>query len=128
MPVNEDALRMACCDVARQTLSGGGPISMTEVEKLGDQLVTYIVGMEYAETIERGGRDPNVVVRAVRYLAHVHAIPAMGTSIVWFEEMLQALIELACPSCGLPPEVAAFLDDVKAGIAEARADVDIGAR
>ena len=47
--------------------------------------------------VDGQGRNPNLIVRAVRYLGGSHAIPPMRGDTRWFEEMLAALIELACP-------------------------------
>jgi hypothetical protein len=67
-------------------------------------------------------RDPNLIVRAVQYLALTHAIPPMRDDTSWFQDMLAVLIELACPNCGATPELEPFFRDVERGIAVSRSD------
>ncbi|MDQ3902884.1 MAG: hypothetical protein M3247_04405, partial [Thermoproteota archaeon] len=68
--------------------------------------------------------DPNVIIRAVHYLADTQAIPPYWDNTEWFERMLHALISLACPEVTrllnpgyrLSEESRLFLSDIKNGI------------
>ncbi|MFY3589560.1 hypothetical protein ACOTHW_02960 [Achromobacter xylosoxidans] len=106
----------ACREVAKGTLWTGSETSADVIEththrlmQRCDHEIDYISGM---------GRDPNLLTRAIRYIAHTHAIPPMGTDIEWFASTVECLIELAVPNTGQTVESAAFLHDVQEGISE----------
>ena len=61
-------------------------------------------------------RDPNLLIRAVRYLAHTHAVPPMGKDTRWFFGVLDVLVKLACPNTGLPRRGTGFVSDVRRGL------------
>lgn len=116
MKMDYTELEIACREVAKATLWTGRELSAdilaTHAEKLASLCEDHI---QYVRDM---GRDPNLITRAVRYIAHTHAIPPMGTHIEWFEDMLRCLIELAVPNTGQTPTSIAFLHDVKEGIEE----------
>lgn len=62
-------------------------------------------------------RDPNLIIRAVLYLPHTHAIPPMRDDTSWFQDMLAVSVELACPHCGTTADLKAFFGDLEEGIA-----------
>ncbi|MGW8306361.1 MAG: hypothetical protein ACWGIK_11145 [Achromobacter pulmonis] len=106
----------ACREVAKATLWTRGEPSADIIETQTHKLmkrcesnIAYIADM---------GRDPNMLTRAVRYIAHTHAIPPMGTGIEWFASTVECLIELAVPNTGQTAESSAFLHDVQEGISE----------
>src|SRR6266581_1780778 len=104
MELNTEALHAACLGVARETLwkpKGEKKSTVEEIGALAKKLHT--VALLHVEFITEQGRDPNILVRAVRYLAHTHAIPPMRDDTGWFVDMLEVLIELACPNTGIPP-------------------------
>lgn len=70
----------------------------------GDQIAS-----EHAEYLIGEGVDPGILVGAVSYLAHMHAIPPMADDERWFAEMLQVLVELIVPNICLNNESVAFL-------------------
>jgi hypothetical protein len=72
-----------------------------EIDALAEKY--YRIAHVQLQFITEQNRDPNLLVRAVRYLAHTHALPPMGKDTEWFSDMLGVLIELACPNTGLPP-------------------------
>lgn len=117
MELNTEALHAACRAVAKQTLwKPPGEKKTTEkiVETLAGQL--YGIALDRLEFIATQGLDPNLLVRAVRYLAHTHAIPPMRNDTGWFVDMLEVLIELACPNTNLPRGGKAFVTDLRRGL------------
>jgi hypothetical protein len=117
MELNTEALHAACLEVARATLwNPDSEKKSTEkkIEALAEKLHT--VALHHLEFITETNRDPNLLVRAVRYLAHTHAIPPMRDDTGWFLDMLQVLIELACPNTDLPPRGKAFIADLRRGL------------
>ncbi|CAB3861031.1 hypothetical protein [Achromobacter denitrificans] len=106
----------ACRELAKATLWTGGEASADIIEtqthnlmKRSESNIAYIADM---------GRDPNMLTRAIRYIAHTHAIPPMGTDIEWFAATVECLIELAVPNAGQTVESSAFLHDLQEGISE----------
>ena len=122
MELDTDALQRACYEVAKETKWDARPVDTDDIRRLADEL--YRIASERAEFVAEAERDPNLVTRAVRYLAHAHAIPPMRDDTSWFREMLEALVELACPNTGMTPEIAAFFYDIETGIAVSRALID----
>ena len=117
MVLNTEALHAACRAVAKETLwkpAGEKKTTEKEVETLAGQL--YDIALGPLDFIIEQGRDPNVLVRAVRYLAHTHAIPPMRNDTGWFIDMLEVLIELACPNTDLPRNGKAFIADLRRGL------------
>lgn len=117
MELNTEALHAACLAVARETLwkpKGQKKSTVKEIEALTKKF--YTVALHHLEFITDQGRDPNLLVRAVRYLAHTHAIPPMHDDTGWFVDMLEVLIELTCPNTDLPPRGKAFIADLRRGL------------
>jgi hypothetical protein len=114
MVLDKAALDEACRKLASQVLWTGKGESRDVVETLAAR---FRERCEYhAEFIVGQDRDPNILVRAVRYLTQAHAIPPMGTDVLWFDQMMQCLVELAVPNGGLSPEGAELLRDIQVGI------------
>lgn len=114
------ALNDACLNLAKCVLitdnGGSNDIVETLAARFEDEALLhldFIVGQD---------RDPNLLTRAVNYLAESHAIPPMGTDVGWFRQMLICLVELAVPNAGLTPNGATFLRDVQVGIQESLDD------
>ena len=119
MPLNSEGLHAACVEVARSTLwRPKEEVQATEddIEALAAQYVEH--ALHHVEFITDQGRDPNILVRAARYLAHTHAMPPMRHDVGWFSDMLDVLIELACPNTGLPRQGRAFITDLRRGLSE----------
>ncbi|MEX3905586.1 hypothetical protein [Paraburkholderia sp. BR14312] len=112
--LDKAALDEACRKLASQVLWTGKGESMDVVETLAARFRERCIYHE--EFIVGQDRDPNILVRAVRYLTQVHAIPPMGTDALWFERMMQCLVELAVPNTGLSPEGAEVLRDIQVGV------------
>ncbi|WP_313457930.1 hypothetical protein [Achromobacter sp.] len=114
--MNYAELEAAYREVAKATLWTGQETSADVLETYTHKLmqrcehyIDYIAGMD---------RDPNILTRAVRYIAHTHAIPPMGSNVEWIAQIVECLIELAVPNSGQTLESSAFLHDVKEGISE----------
>ena len=117
MELNTEALHAACRAVAEQTLwkpAGEKKTTEKDIEALAGQLSD--IALDRLEFITTQGRDPNLLVRAVRYLAHTHAIPPMRNDTGWFVDMLEVLVELACPNTNLPRGGKAFVVDLRRGL------------
>jgi hypothetical protein len=71
------------------------------------------------------GKDPRVVLRAVKYLGSF-AIPPMGSRVTWFSEGLHVLLNLAWPISGTPVGGEPFFDDIRHGLDEAEANAGVG--
>jgi hypothetical protein len=122
MKLNREELKAACYEVATNTMWERRPVDVASIEAVAAQF--FKIAEENEEFIVGQGRDPNLIVRAVRYLNHAHAMPPMRDDTHWFYDMLQVLIELACPNTGASRELEAFYQDIEEGIAESRADYE----
>ena len=121
MELDKEALRTACYNVARNTLWEQHPVSVEEIEDHADSL--YKIVIEYVDFIKDQERDPNILVRAVRYLGHKHAIPPMRDDVRWFSDMLEVLVELVCPNSESTSESVEFFNDIEDGIARSRSEL-----
>jgi hypothetical protein len=117
MVLNTEALHAACLAVAKVTMW-----KPREEKKSTDKEVEMLVrklseiALDRLEFITGQGYDPNILVRAIRYLAHTHALPPMENDTRWFADMLDVLIELACPNANLPRGGRAFVTDLRRGL------------
>jgi hypothetical protein len=116
--LNHAALHAACYVAAQKTMLDARPTDVQRIKKLADTF--YALCLEHISRIKKQGRDPNLLVRAVTYLADNHAIQPMHDSTEWFFFMLRALLELACPEQVKNRESLDFLADIEQGLAVAR--------
>lgn len=114
--VDLSAMQMACRILARQTYGSEQSSPELAIAELAEGFVQ--IAHEQAIIVIESGRDPNIVVRAITYLAYTHVIPSSIDAKWWFVEMLSCLLELAVPSMIQTPESSAFLQDIQEGIAE----------
>jgi hypothetical protein len=124
MDLNFHALQDACFAAARGAMWDIRPTDINKIKELANSFFTF--AMSHVSRITEQGRDPNIVVRAVEYLAHTHAIPAMHDSREWFIFMLGAIIELACPVCSQTKATAALFVDIETGVFLARRHIAPG--
>lgn len=120
MKLSQESLTAACYDVANRTMSARRPVDVASIEAVAKRFCD--IAAEHEDFLVEQGRDPNLIVRAVRYLADKHAIPPMRNDTRWFSDMLEVLIEIACPNCGTTKDIEAFLRDIEDGIAVGRSD------
>ena len=118
---DKDALLEACKRVVSQTLwLNPEPQDISDIidsDQIKRTTLKYFEeALRHVEFIIEQGGDPNLVTRAVLYLSEAHAIPPMEEDITWFKNMLEALIEVACPNSILTKEAAQFLYDMEKGI------------
>jgi hypothetical protein len=115
--LNGEALHAACIETARRVLwqpKEKKQPTENEVEVMAKRFERE--ALHHLEFVVSQRRDPNLLVRAVRYLAYVHAMPPMRDDICWFSDMLDVLVELACPNAGLPPRGKEFVTDIRRGL------------
>lgn len=120
MNLDREALRQACFEVARSIRWRQNPVD--EVLAKASVDLYFKEALHHEDFLVGQGRDPNIIVRAVRYIAHKHAIPPMDGDIDAFSAALEVLIELACPNTGVEADQEAFFRDIEEGIKEARGD------
>jgi hypothetical protein len=111
-------LHAACYVAAQKTMMDARPTDVTKIKKLADTF--YAFCLEHISRVKKQGRDPNILVRAVIYLAHTHAIQPMHDSTEWFFFMLRGFLELASPEMVQTSESLAFFSDIEEGLTVAR--------
>jgi hypothetical protein len=99
--LNRKALEKACRRVADNTMwNTPNPKGMSDIitsEEVEDVVARYFkCASETANCVREVGGDPNLVVRAVDYLAGL-AIPPIKDDMRWFRESLSTIAELAHP-------------------------------
>ncbi len=122
MDLNHAELHAACYVAAQKTMMDARPMDVQRIQKLADTFYTFC--LEHISRVKAQGRDPNIVVRAVKYLADTHAIQPMHDSTEWFFFMLRALLELACPERVKNSDSLDFYTDIEEGLAVARCQGD----
>jgi len=113
----------ACKAVAREVLWRNGAASNDVVETLAGKFLA--IAEEHQDFVRKQRETDVVIAHAVRYIAHVHAIPPSGTDTGWFRDTLAVLMELAVPNTGLDEEPAQFLYNIQEGIRESLAEVPV---
>ncbi len=97
------------------------PTDVAKIENLAKEF--YTIALSHLNQILEQGRDGNILVRAVAYLAHTHAIPPMHDNREWFLFMLRTLVELSCPKTAQTLETAEIYSDIETGIVLARGKI-----
>jgi len=125
--LNKEALLEACKELVKYTLwQTPEPQHISDIidtEQIKKTTQKYFEeALSHVEFIIEHKRDPNLITRAVLYLSQAHAIPPMKEDLTWFSNMLEAVIELACPNAIHSKETAQFLYDIEEGIKEIRKD------
>jgi hypothetical protein len=118
LDLNHAELHAACYVTAQKTMMDARPMDVRRIKKLADTF--YTISLEHISRVKAQGRDPNIVVRAVKYLADTHAIQPMHDSTEWFFFMLRALLELACPERVKNKDSLDFFSDIEVGLVMAR--------
>ena len=126
--LNNKELLKACKEVVKSTLwQTQNPIDVSDIidsDQINNTINTYYKNaLFHVKFIENQKRDPHLITRAVYYLAHVHAIPPMKDNTIWFNEVLTALIELACSNTRHTAHSAEFLNDIEDEIKEIRSNI-----
>jgi hypothetical protein len=113
-----EALHEACFAVARKTMWDVRPMDVEKIRSLADSF--FSIALSHLNRTREQECDPDILVRAVVYMAHTHAVPPMHDSKEWFIFVIAALLELTCPVCSQNKESAAILDDIEKGISLVR--------
>ncbi|MGA8057003.1 MAG: hypothetical protein WB999_02080, partial [Candidatus Binataceae bacterium] len=93
------ALMAACYETASRTMFDSEPES-SKIRQVADKF--FEIAKQYVGAVPKTG-DRQVVVRAVNYMAHVHAFSLLKDDAAWFRYTLEVLIELAYPGEVRPP-------------------------
>ncbi|WP_287600407.1 hypothetical protein [Thiothrix sp.] len=120
MVLDRKALHEACLDVARSIHWKKKPIDKLLVDV--SSKLYFDEALRYEDFIIGQGRDPNIIVRAIKYIANKHAIPPMTHDLDAFSTALEVLVELACPNTGTEPEQEQFFKDIEEGLQDAKRD------
>jgi hypothetical protein len=126
-----EALRAACKEVAKSTLwQTPEPYDIRDVIDT-DQIKGTVEGYltearQRAHDLEEEGHDPNIVTRAVVYLAHEHALPPMKDEVGWFRDALDVLLRLVNPLSPPSRAAALFMQDLDAAARRYRQEADEG--
>jgi hypothetical protein len=94
------------------------PTDAAKITRLAEAF--YKHSLHHVGRLKDQGRDLGILERAVAYLAHTHAQPAMHDCTEWFIFMLRALLELSCPETVQNSETVRFLADLEDGMRAAR--------
>jgi hypothetical protein len=114
--MDEGALMDACYELASRMMF------KSEEEPSGIRLVAekfFTIAREHSGFVPES-EDRNIVVRAVCYVAEVHAFYHEKGDIRWFHEALTILLELAHPSETPGAAGEPLLSDIEEGIRKAR--------
>jgi hypothetical protein len=114
--MDEGALMEACYETASRTMFDSEPES-SKIKEIADRF--FLIAKQYVGAVPQAG-DHNVVVRAVRYMADVHAFSLLKDHAAWFRHTLEVLIELAYPGEVRTPEGVEFFADIEKGLSRAR--------
>jgi Fic family protein len=120
MELDREKLKAACFAVATNTMWERRPVDVEDIEAVAESY--FKIAEHHEEFIKGQKRDPNIIVRAVHYINHFHAMPPMKDDTKWFSNMLDVLVELACPNTIASSELESFYRDVEQGITESRSN------
>lgn len=119
--LDTEALNIACFSLAKSSKWEKGPVDVDTINALAKAFAQSAEG--HADYLQGQQRDPNIVIRAIRYIEHHHGEP-WGDQTYWFDTMLQVLIEVACPNAQATSASELFYRDLEEGIRQARTDFD----
>jgi hypothetical protein len=111
---DNDELKGACFDLARTAKWAQKPIDAELLSSLAGKLEKIARGF-LSEPLER---DIPLMVKAIRYLNHVHAMPPMDDDTMWFYNMLGVVVEIARPNTVVDERGKPFLKEMLQGIHE----------
>lgn len=119
--LNLEALRVVCQEVAQSTLwQTPEPYDIGDVidsDQIARTVEAYVSeATQQADDLAEAGHDPNIVTRAIVYLAHEHAIAPMKDDVRWFRDALDVLIRLVNPLSPPRRPAALLMDDLDAAV------------
>lgn len=113
-PKEIEKLKLACFRLTKDTLWKKGPVDTDLITAHADNL--FKIAFDNIEYYP--GLSVEITARAIGYLRQVHAIPPMENNTVWFQNMLDVILSIACPNQGLTGDGKYFLRDLLDGIIE----------
>jgi len=122
MKTDRAALEEACYDLARSIRWRDDRVDEVLARGMVEEYVR--AALFHEDHLISRGRNPNLVVEVVRYLAEVHAIPPLEGNMEWFRTALDTLVELACPNSRVTEAQRIFFEELGDGIAESKADYE----
>jgi hypothetical protein len=111
---DDEDLKNACFDLARTTKWSQKPIDAELLSSLAtkfEEIARNCLSMPL-------NRDIPLIVKAIRYLTHVHAIPPMDDDTMWFYNMLSVVVEISRPNTVVGEREKLFLEEMLQGIHE----------
>ena len=123
--IEEKAIRNACFKMACDLIWGNNILAIQETEsdlkesfEMTDEF--FRIAMYHYQTLEYFGKSSEILVRAINYINHVHAVPPVKGQYQWFSEALIVLLELVCPNTIIDKNspAAQFLKDIEKGITQ----------
>lgn len=118
--IDHGALEHACYHAARNMMWAKRPVDTDQIQAVADSM--YKHALDHEKYVIGAGRDPNIITRCVEYFVRTHATPSMRDGISVFQDMFEALLELAIPNTAGSCELEEFFCDIEMGIAISRAD------
>jgi hypothetical protein len=124
----DDKIRKACFDLSVSLMWEKDSLTIDKVDSHIDELQKMTdkfieISNFYLENIESLNGNKDLLVRAINYIDHVHAIPPLRGDYGWFENTLGALIEMACPNSRITKRQLEFLTDIENGLAYYRENI-----
>lgn len=92
--------------------------NIQELNRMTDQF--FEEALFCLENIESLEGHAEVIVKAIKYIDNVHALPPLKGNIEWFRHTLTAIAEIARPNSRLKKSNVAFLTDLEHGIKDYR--------
>jgi len=125
------ALHAACREVAKSTLwQTPEPYDIRDIidsDQIAGTVEAYLAeARQRAHDLAEEGYDPNIVTRAVEYLAHEHAIPPMKDDVRWFRDALDVLVRLVSPISHPRRGAELFMHDLDSAIRRYKQEDDEG--
>ncbi len=127
--LDTEALRDACREVAKATLwQTPEPYAIGDIidsDQIARTVEAYFAeARQRAQDLAEEGHDPNIVTRAVVYLAHEHAIPPMKDGVRWFQDALDVLVRLVSPITHPRRAAAFFMEDLEQAVRRYKREAD----
>ena len=119
-PEEIEKLKLACFRLAKDTLWKKGPVDTDLITTHADNL--FKIASDNIEVYHVLGLSVEITRRAIDYLRQVHAIPPMENDTIWFQNMLDAILSIACSNHRLEGDGRDFLKDLLYGIIESLFD------
>lgn len=110
-------LQAACYEVARSTGWNPSDALAGSLDAMTPMVRRYVaIAKTHEARLAEEGVDPTALIRAVRYLAHAHAMPPMGEDERWFADMLEVLMGLIAPDSAPTDAAREFITDLRQAI------------